>query len=161
MEQPSLKCGIARPPSAAGFSLMELMLAIALVAGMLAVGVPAYQGYLESARQTTAATDIQRIEQVIAKYEFTHSKLPPSLTEINEHLSKDPWGQPYVYLPLTGPGTIGQARKDRNLVPLNSDYDLYSIGKDADSQPPLAVPVSKDDIIRANNGRYIGLAENY
>ena len=45
----------------------------------------------------------------------------------------DPWGNLYQYLNLSDP-TIkdikGKARKDRNLVPINSDYDLYSTGKD-------------------------------
>lgn len=161
MDRPGISFAFNTPLAMRGFSLMELMLGIALLAGFLAVGVPAYSNYVESARQTTAATDIHRIEQVIAKYEFTNHKLPPSLAEINEHLSKDPWGQPYVYLPLTDPSTVGQARKDRNLVPLNTDYDLYSLGKDGASQPPLSVPVSHDDVLRANNGRFVGLAENY
>jgi general secretion pathway protein G len=52
----------------------------------------------------------------------------------------------------------GQARKDRFLVPLNDDYDLYSMGKDGTSSPPLTAKVSQDDIIRANNGSYVGLA---
>ena len=56
---------------------------------------------------------------------------------------------------------MGQARKDRFLVPLNSDYDLYSAGKDGKSRPPLSAQMSQDDIVRANDGAYIGLASQY
>ena len=49
-------------------------------------------------------------------------------------------------------------RKDRFLVPINSDFDLYSMGKDRISQIPLTAKASRDDIIRANDGAYIGLA---
>ena len=56
---------------------------------------------------------------------------------------------------------MGQARKDRFLVPLNSDYDLYSAGKDGESAPPLGAAQSRDDVVRANNGAYIGLASGY
>jgi general secretion pathway protein G len=56
---------------------------------------------------------------------------------------------------------LGEARKDYFLVPLNSEYDLYSVGKDGESRPPLSVPVSADDVIRANDGAYVGLAANY
>ncbi|MEW6683930.1 MAG: hypothetical protein AB1451_13595 [Nitrospirota bacterium] len=56
---------------------------------------------------------------------------------------------------------IGQARKDQFLVPLNSTYDLYSMGPDGDSKPPLKAKMSQDDIIRANDGQYIGLAADY
>jgi len=52
-------------------------------------------------------------------------------------------------------------RKDHNLVPLNTDYDLYSMGPDGNSVGPLTAKASRDDIIRANNGSYIGPAANY
>ncbi|MSR24620.1 MAG: hypothetical protein EXR96_05970 [Nitrospiraceae bacterium] len=52
-------------------------------------------------------------------------------------------------------------RKDRFLVPINSDYDLYSMGPDGQSSQPLTVPVSMDDIIHASDGAYVGLAENF
>jgi general secretion pathway protein G len=62
---------------------------------------------------------------------------------------------------LGGPGSIGQARKDRNLVPINSDYDLYSVGPDGRSVPPLTAHHSQDDIVRARNGAYIGPASEF
>jgi general secretion pathway protein G len=46
-------------------------------------------------------------------------------------------------------------------VPLNSDYDLYSSGPDGESRSPLTAAPSRDDIVRANNGGYIGLAGEY
>lgn len=46
-------------------------------------------------------------------------------------------------------------------MPLNTDFDLYSVGKDGLSKATLAPPQSHDDIIRANNGRFIGLASDY
>ena len=58
-------------------------------------------------------------------------------------------------------GSIGHARKDRFLVPINSDFDLYSMGKDGQSVSPLTAQKSHDDIIRANDGGYYGLASNF
>jgi general secretion pathway protein G len=52
-------------------------------------------------------------------------------------------------------------RKDRFLVPLNTDFDLYSMGQDEDSKAPLTAEASHDDIIRANNGGFVGLAHKY
>ena len=52
-------------------------------------------------------------------------------------------------------------RKDHRLVPINSDYDLYSMGKDGRSVSPLTARHSHDDIIRANDGDYVGLAKDY
>ncbi len=56
---------------------------------------------------------------------------------------------------------VGKARKNKSLVPLNTDFDLYSMGPDGKSKPPLTVKVSDDDIIRANDGRFIGIAKDY
>jgi general secretion pathway protein G len=52
-------------------------------------------------------------------------------------------------------------RKDRFLHPLNTDYDLYSTGADGKTKAPLAAKDSQDDIIRANDGAYIGVAANF
>jgi len=52
-------------------------------------------------------------------------------------------------------------RKDRFLVPINTDYDLYSRGADGESEKQLDRKVSRDDVIRAANGSYFGLAENF
>ena len=64
---------------------------------------------------------------------------------------EDPWGNPYVYAnhDVVPPG---HRRKDHSLVPINSDYDLYSKGEDGASAPPLTANSSKDDIIRGRDG---------
>jgi general secretion pathway protein G len=56
---------------------------------------------------------------------------------------------------------MSQTRKDKNLVPLNSDFDLYSKGPDGESVPALTAGVSRDDIVRANDGAFIGVAADY
>ena len=56
---------------------------------------------------------------------------------------------------------IGAARKDGNLVPINTNYDLCSYGKDGKSKAPLRAKDSHDDIIYANDGGYIGLASEF
>jgi general secretion pathway protein G len=55
----------------------------------------------------------------------------------------------------------GNPRKDHFLHPINSDFDLYSMGKDGDSVAPLTAQKSRDDIIRANDGGYYGVASNF
>jgi general secretion pathway protein G len=52
-------------------------------------------------------------------------------------------------------------RKDGKLNPLNTDFDLYSLGRDGESRETLNARPSRDDIVRANNGAFIGLAEDY
>lgn len=59
-----------------------------------------------------------------------------------------------------GGGQI-QPRKDRFLVPINSDFDLYSMGKDRETVAPLTAKKSHDDIVRANDGAFVGLASDF
>jgi general secretion pathway protein G len=89
--------------------------------------------------------------------------LPASLAEIGKGDLKDPWGNPYEYLRfnLSGPGDPPGARKDRNLHPLNSFFDLYSKGPDGTSQLALTAKPAHDDIIVANDGKYVGVASGY
>lgn len=74
---------------------------------------------------------------------------------------RDPWGNPYRYTNIANTKSKGKLRKDKSLVPLNTDYDLYSMGADGASQPPLTAKASRDDIVRANNGDFVGLATDY
>ena len=66
----------------------------------------------------------------------------------------------YLNIAAAGPGN-GAVRKDGKLNPLNSDFDLYSVGADGESMGPLSAVKSRDDIVRANNGAFIGLGEDY
>ncbi len=89
--------------------------------------------------------------------------LPLTLEAVLGEEPFDPWGHPYRYLPFDSgiPGWQGERRKDKNLVPINSKFDLYSCGADGDSKPPLTAKASRDDIVYANDGGYIGPASDY
>jgi len=73
----------------------------------------------------------------------------------------DPWGNPYQYLNFDNVNGQGQKKKDKFLVPLNSTYDLYSMGKDGNTSTALTANASQDDIVRANDGAFVGLASQY
>lgn len=75
----------------------------------------------------------------------------------------DPWDNPYQFLnfdSLKGNGKGGM-RKDKNMVPVNTDYDLYSNGEDGRTNQTFTSQHGRDDIVRANNGGYVGLASEY
>ena len=55
----------------------------------------------------------------------------------------------------------GKWRKDRFLNPLNNDFDIYSMGRNEATKKPLTAKASWDDIVRANNGEFIGLGSKY
>lgn len=107
-----------------------------------------------------AIGDMKAIEVELNQYTANYLLPPDDLVAIEREGLLDPWGNPYAYVRIAGvTGGTGAFRKDEFLVPLNSDFDLYSMGPDGQTKPPIAAPVSKDDIIRANDGSYMGLAE--
>jgi general secretion pathway protein G len=149
------------PGRPAGLTLIELLLALAIVAVLAVIAVPAYSSYIDRAKVSQAEGDIVQIEVTIAQYLADHNSLPAGLDNLQNVNLTDPWGHPYQYLNLGVRGAMGHARKDRSLVPINSDYDLYSMGKDGQSVPPLTAQVSQDDIVRGRNGSFVGLGADF
>lgn len=144
-----------------GLTLIELLLGVAIVSVLVAVAVPMYADYRERVRVAQAIADLRVLAVLINNYHLDARAYPGNLGAVGNAGKLDPWGQPYVYLNLQDAKTKGQARKNKNLVPINSDFDLYSVGKDGDSTPPLTAQTSRDDVIRANDGRYYGLGSDY
>lgn len=143
-----------------GFTLIELMITLAIVGTLATIAVPIYNAYSDKNKISTAKNDIRMIQSEINRYLYTSDRHPIDLAEIGLDDMLDPYGNPYQYLPAdTGPP--GKRRKDHNLVPVNTDYDLYSLGADGKSVAPFTAKHSRDDIVRANNGQYVGLASDY
>jgi general secretion pathway protein G len=189
-----------------GYSLVELLIVVAIIATIAAIAIPSYSEMVNTAYVVAAIGDIKKIQYDIEWYYVRNGSFPESLAAAKIEERLDPWGVPYQYLKIAGAqkkngndngngsggGTgdgggkgkggggggsgggsgsgggneggndnVAGARKDKNLHPLNSDFDLYSKGRDRDSKLPLTAEASRDDIIRANNGGFIGLAKNY
>ena len=133
------------------------VLAAALIVGSFAI--PAFNGYVERSRVARAVSDIGTISLRLHRWQQDADTLPANLAEAGV-AGVDPWGRPYVYVRVAD-ASREQLRKDGERVPLNSDFDLYSLGPDGVSSLALPAAPSRDDVVRAANGAYIGLAANY
>ena len=60
----------------AGFTLIEVMIVIAIIGILMSIGVPNYINYREKARIAVAITEIQFIEKEIASYVVENGELP-------------------------------------------------------------------------------------
>jgi general secretion pathway protein G len=119
-----------------GFSLIELLLVLVILAILAAVVVPKFTGRSDQAREAAAKTDVSQMETAIDMFEQDAGRFPNSteglsaLTRqpqsgdikawkgpyLKREVPTDPWGQPYVY---RLPGTYNP-----------TGYDLFSTGKD-------------------------------
>ena len=173
-----------------GLTLLELLIVIAIIGILSGIAVPFYFGQVEKARVIKATAELENLQMEITNFELDYNRLPETLEDVNSSGLTDPWGNSYRYLnfasieadsgeeedPDSGKNKKGKAkgkakkgeteaensiRLDPFNTALNSDYDLYSCGKDGKSAAPIDDPLSKDDIVRSRDGAYIGLASQY
>ena len=118
-----------------GFTLIEIMVVVVILAVLGALVVPNILGKVDTARITAAKTDIRSIGTALDLYRLDNFKYPtteqglqalvtqptdPSITNYRSGgylsaLPKDPWNAPYQYV---SPGANGR------------DYDIISYGRD-------------------------------
>jgi general secretion pathway protein G len=145
-----------------GFTLVELLVAITVLSALVAIAVPWFASYIDKQNIGRAVNDMRVLDNRIQNYKMSNDVYPPSINEVPQGNLFDPWGRSYQYLQIEGKVKAkGQERKDKNLVPINSDFDLYSMGVDGKTTAALTAKNSQDDVVRANNGGYYGLASNY
>ena len=147
-----------------GFTLIELMIVVAIIGAIAGIAIPQYRSYVERVKVASATVDILMIADQLERYYLDDRSYPATLALLRgAYPAIDPWGNPYQYLAIdiVPPPNQGQLRKDKNLNPLNSDFDLYSMGPDGRTQKPLTSAKGRDDIVRAGNGSFVGVASQH
>lgn len=121
------------PLPAAGFTLLELLVVVAII-GLLAAYVgPRYVSQLNKSEVTAAKTQVEAIARALESYRLDNGVYPgPELglkalisrpanmprwngPYLQKELPPDPWGHAYVYRPVASNGR---------------DFELYSLGRD-------------------------------
>ena len=144
-----------------GLTLIELVVIVAIVMTLTIIGIPAYDKYRENTRIAQAVVDIRVIEHDILIQEAYAGRLPNSLNEIGKQSARDPWSNSYQYFNLASGAGNGVRRFDKSAAPLNTDFDLYSGGRDGRTDTSITDALSLDDIVRGRNMDYVGVAAKY
>ena len=154
-----------RPIPHIGFTMIEMLIVLAIIGTILAIALPMFQNVLDNARIARAIGDISALQTDVASYEAGGKGSQRPSPQSTARRCSTRGGNPNQYLKFDlekkGGGPPAGARKDRFLVPINSTYDLYSLGEDGRSVAALTAKASRDDIVRANDGGFIGLAVKY
>jgi general secretion pathway protein G len=129
-----------------GFTFIEIMVVVAILAILAALIVPKIAGRSDDARRTAAKVQIRNIEGALQLYKLDNSIYPtteqglkalvekpsvgaiPKNWKLGGYLSKvpnDPWGAPYKYLSPS-------PRGDFEIVSLGGDSEPGGEGKNAD-----------------------------
>lgn len=145
-----------------GLTLLELVFVVAIAAILATLALGQFNQYVERARGATATGEIVMMSTEVERYRTSHNGAnPDTLSDMGRGGILDPWGRPYFYTNLATAKGKGSARKDRRLNPLNSDYDLFSAGKNGVFKPQISQKDSLDDIIRARDGAFVGRASEF
>lgn len=112
----------------AAFTLMEMMLVLAIIALLIAIGAVTLGEVDENAKFTAAEAQISTLRTAVVQYKTMNRTLPPTLDAlvnppgnarkrklVKEEAILDPWNNKYLY---RSPGKNGTA------------YDIYSAGPD-------------------------------
>lgn len=141
-----------------GFSVLELMTAIAFLGVLAAFAIPAFSGYAERARNSSAIGEIGRVTVEVHRWRTNNNgAFPDTLAAANIDIELDPWGNAYVYEDIATAGAV----RTHTGTPVNTEFDLYSRGPDGASAVSLTAANSLDDIVLARDGAFVGVAEHY
>jgi general secretion pathway protein G len=144
-----------------GFSLLELLVVMVIVGILMAIAVPTFSYMKDRAKNYTCFGEIRTVEKDIISYQVDMGVPPNSLNDLGRGVLLDPWKRPYQYQKLAG--GIGTPYEDPLGDPLNTDFDLFSLGKDGISTQSLTLGNSstEDDIIRGSDGLYVGFGTDF
>jgi general secretion pathway protein G len=148
-------------PACAGFTIVELIIVLAIIMILATMAIPGLSGAVLAARNAGAVSDVRVIGQTALGFYAETGAPPNSLIDIDYDKQLDPWGRPYQYLPITDSTDTSKLRTDLLNGSINTFFELYSMGADGQTATSLAAPQSQDDIVWGDDGSYVGLASNY
>ncbi len=152
----------ARGRCVRGVTLIEMMIAVAIVGILASIAVPSYYSWRDRARSRQAGQEMAAMAALIDRYAADNGgTFPDDLSVVGLNARTDPWGHAYEYTNLSATGATSRRRQDKNINPINSDYDLFSRGPNNDWQKQLDNAKSVDDIVRGRSGRFFGLASDF
>ena len=94
--------------SEAGFTLIEIMIVIAIIALLAALIGPNLTGSLQEGRVSSAKIEIKQLQTALLQYNMRHGRFPTTdeglnvlieekLIQARANALNDPWGNPYQY----------------------------------------------------------------
>ncbi len=129
---------LKKAPARAAFTLVEMVIVLAIIGVLAAATIVGVGGYLDEARMKTAALGIDQLKTALLSYEGNNYSRPPSQDQGLMALSVKPTSEPvpkrwrqYVEDPDQLLDPWGNEYQYRNPAQRsNKRYDIFSMGED-------------------------------
>lgn len=116
--QPALRVSNGRASRRAGFTLLEVLIVVAIIVVLAGVGTVYYFKSLDDAKEGIAKTKARMLADECQKFMLKNDRYPESLNElaappdggspyVEPDALNDPWGVPFMYNPA-GPNNGGR-----------------------------------------------------
>ena len=128
-----------------GFSFLELVIAIAIMALLAAVGIPMYMSYVEKAKITKTEGILSNLKLAINSYYLDTNKYPNSLNDLvkkpadakkwrgpyleSTEIADDAWGNPFTYRPISQKGSAHPFELFTENPKTDERYSVWEVGK--------------------------------
>lgn len=148
---PQRRCRARRETGRFAFTLVELLVVIALVTVLLGLLLPAVQGAREAARRSYCSNNLRQVGLAIHNYLATHRRVPPSFCVSRWQVkleTGESWSTHARLLPFLEQTSAQQK------VALDVDWhDQVATGVPSWQPPVYACPSEPNSHIRYKNGR--------
>lgn len=124
---------ISRAHSSRGFSLIELLIVIAIILIIITIAVPKYQQTMRFTRETAAIAAIKTIHQMEVQYQSQYGRYATSLTELGPPQSGS--GAPTPSAADLIPGDLAQGIKQGYKFSLTGNQAGYVINANPINYP--------------------------
>ena len=115
-----------------GFTLIELMVVIAIVVILMSIAIPRYERSIQHARETVLKEDLYTMRSVIDQYTLDKQKAPQSLQELVEagylkSIPKDPiTNSRESWVPVTDDSLMSPDQTQPGIMDVHSGSDATS-----------------------------------
>ncbi len=148
-----------------GFTLLELLMVAGILGTLATLTFPNFMKVMADSKVLEAISEIRVLAATARDHKLVNGVLPDDFSKMGLTDPLDPWGNKYEYLLIEGQMNVyspgKKPRQDMFLRPINRDFDIYSRGPDGESAENLTMPDSLDDIIRANDGLFVGSVSDF
>jgi prepilin-type N-terminal cleavage/methylation domain-containing protein len=114
------------PKAFRGFSLIELIISISIIAIILSIAIPSYRSINQEAKVTKTTAHLEILNDAVQSFYLKYNKLPNNITEdlISDHITNQVLQDPFKTIDINKKYTFGYELFD------NKYYIIYSYGFD-------------------------------